>query len=289
MGELLRAGIRRYLHSSILWICVAFSLLIGILLGLRLPEYSTFDDIYIVAEFLVFAVLISVSIGKEYSEGGFRNKVISGHTRGRIFWAEWLIATAISLLLFILCAIPVVLLNTVEYVLTSYIVKIAIGMTLVNISSVAITFFVSIIISHKVVSPVACILLVLCLTVVAGTIDSRLSLPEYEYRYSYNQATGEYDEYLAEDVNSRYVKEPFRTVLKVVLDLLPQGQMTEYSDIYYELKAYPDYDEVTGVISPAVCSAEELKTLNSHPFYSMVLITVFSVGGFVLFRRKSLR
>lgn len=292
MNKLLHAGLRRYFHSIIFWICLIASLLLGIFIATADKSYGSFENTYVIAELLIYAVLISVSIGKEYSDGGFRNKIIAGHTKGEIYLSEWLISVSISLCLFIVCSVPFAVINSKEIfaeIATNYIIKIGVGMLLANVASMVISIVISMLISNKVIAPIINIFLILCLLVVSGQINGKLAQPKYEYLYEYNQETGEYDEYLSDEINSRYVGEPLRTVLQLSVSLSPEGQITEYEDILYLLNAYPNYDEESGELSPAKCDVEDEKALNTFPLYSACLIVLVTSAGYLLFRKKELR
>lgn len=290
MYKLLRAGIRRYLHSKIFWICLLASLCLGVLNGYRFQEYGSLDEERIIAGFLIFTILIAISIGKEFYNGGFRNKVIAGFTKGQIFFSEWLLAVLSSVLFFVVISIPVVLMNLkhIDCFTTTNATKIIIGMLLVNISVAAISYFICMIISHRVLSPIISILLILCIFVLSNGISGRLDIPKHDFYHEYNQETGEMDAYLSKDINPRYIDEPLRTVLDVFTNAVPEGQVKEYLDILYEANGYSDYDYESEKFIPYKLSNEQIRVINTHPYYSLATILIFSFVGFIIFRKKGL-
>ena len=97
MAKLLRAGIRRYLHSIIFWLAFIATAAIACICATEAKKYGV-EDIYAVIGFLINAILIVMSVGREYSDGGFRNKVINGHTKGNIFISELILGVGAVLL-----------------------------------------------------------------------------------------------------------------------------------------------------------------------------------------------
>ena len=99
MMKLLRAGYRRYFRNILFWIALAASAILGALCGVRVKDDTRLDDMYIVVGFMIFAALIALMIGREFSDGGFRNKITSGHTKGKVFFSEYILALTICLIL----------------------------------------------------------------------------------------------------------------------------------------------------------------------------------------------
>ena len=85
MIKLLRAGVRRYLHSVVFWLASIVTVAVAVLCANGARNFYL-EDFYIMIEFIIFAVMISWLVGGEYDEGIFRNKVISGHTKVSIFY-----------------------------------------------------------------------------------------------------------------------------------------------------------------------------------------------------------
>ena len=290
MSKLLRAGIRRHLHSMVFWICLLVSLGLGVLNGFRFQEYGSLDEERVIAGFLIFTVLISISIGKEFHEGGIRNKVIVGYSRAKVFFSEWLLATLSTFLCFVLITIPVVLMNLkhIECFTATNATKIIVGMLLVNVSVSVISCTICMIFSHRVVAPIICILLILCTFVLSNSISGRLEAPKHEFYYEYNQETGEMDEFISKDINPRYIDEPLRTALDIFTNAVPEGQIKEYMDILYEANGYSEYDYDNERWIPYNLTDEQIGVLNAHPYYSLGTIFIFSFVGLFVFKKKNL-
>lgn len=81
MIKLLRSEARRYFKNVLFWLGIAALLICGLYFG----TLENLDVTYHLVVPIVMAVLISLIVGREYSDGGFRNKIISGHSKGKIF------------------------------------------------------------------------------------------------------------------------------------------------------------------------------------------------------------
>jgi ABC-type transport system involved in multi-copper enzyme maturation permease subunit len=98
------AGLRRLRSDKPFILCAAGMLILtavtsffGAQSGVAMIEQGYFrslDDYYFQLfpfTALFFAVAVSLFIGVEYGEGTLRNKVMSGHTRARIYLSNWLL------------------------------------------------------------------------------------------------------------------------------------------------------------------------------------------------------
>ena len=292
MYKLLRAGFRRYMHSKLFWLGVLASLCIGVLGYFEMFQTDpSFETYRVIAGFLICTILIAVSIGKEFHNGGFRNKVVAGFGKDKIFFSEWILAILSSLLCFIAISIPVAIIDIENiYSLTATnAFKIIVGMLFVNISVAVISYTVCMIVSNRVVAPIICIFIILGAFVLTSNISSRLQIPKHQYYYEYNEATGEMDEYLSKEINQRYIDEPLRTVFGMFTKAVPEGHVDEYLDIINEACGYADIDYDKDRFIPYKLSDEQLNILNTYPLYSLATISIFSFIGFIVFRRKGLK
>ena len=83
MMKLFRSGFRRYTKNIVFWICLCVSVIVGLLIGINIKDSGYIDDTYIIAEFFIFPILVSLLLGREYSDGAFRNKIVTGHSKGK--------------------------------------------------------------------------------------------------------------------------------------------------------------------------------------------------------------
>lgn len=297
MSKLLRAGVRRYLHGRVLWICLALSLAVGILNGRHLSEASAFDSMHIYGQLLIFAILISISVGTEYGEGGFRNKIVIGYTKGEIFWSEWLIAMLLSAVMFGVCMIPSLIMGHHNFTYMSFgsVVVITVAMLLCNFASVAFSLSIHFVMSGKTVSTVVNLGLILCMAFTVFQIDYNLNYGEFIYRSANEYASQEGVELEHDEEgfvaikNPRYVDEPLRTVLKSLLNFSAEGQAVQYADVLWSIRLNTDYNFDTGEITPLPLKSEDARTIIMLTLSSLAVITVYSVGGCIIFRRKDLK
>ena len=97
MKNLLRAGVRRYTYNIVFWLSIVFTIVVSVLSAKNTREFY-FDDFYCILIFFAFAVLISWIVGRENDEGIFRNKVVSGHTKGQIYISELILGVGACLI-----------------------------------------------------------------------------------------------------------------------------------------------------------------------------------------------
>ena len=184
MINLLRGCIRRYTSNLIFWISAALTIGIAINVGIG-ARTTYYDDAMTIAQMLINAILVTIIVGKEYREGGFRNKVIVGHTKANIFLAELLAGVGISFILYTICAGIFVVLNAYEIPLlpTSLIVKIFMDHVLLNMCLTAIFVTVSCMFSNQTMVAIVNIVFVLLMIVGSQRLYGDLSQPQYFEQY----------------------------------------------------------------------------------------------------------
>ncbi len=291
MSKLLRAGFIRYFKNTSFYVGLLASVIIGVWTGLSYREYDSFHKESVMGMFLAIVIVISISIGKEYYNGGFRNKIIIGHTKLKMFMSEWIINVVISTLFFVICSIPTIILNSESFadVATEYIIKIYLGMLFIHIAIGIVTLFICTIISHRAIAPIVSILIVVGMVSVTSHMSARLSQDKYMYEYIYNEETGFHDEIKTDEINPYYLDEPMRSIYKFAIKVMPQGQSTKYETVLHDLNGYPDYDDIECVFIPRKSTAEEQKVMDTFPLYSLGLIVFLTAAGCFIFRKKELK
>ncbi len=280
MSNLLRAGFVRYLKNPLAAIAAAFSLVAG-LLGGRNAVY-TIDDVYLIALFIAFAAFISLLVGREHGDGGFRNKAISGYTKGQIFFSEWLLHTAFCLamlLLFFVGFAPMAH-AVLSPVPAGMLVLIAVCFVMMTVAVVTLLCTLTLLVSHRAVSAILSVLLVIGLLFASYSIDSALSRPRYYYAEHYD----ENDELiLVEKTESPlYIDGAARTLLTRLNYALPLGQtqpMVESIGVW-------SYDGDASVLNYERAHLDQIKLF---PFYSLVLTVLVGGIGYVIFCRRDLK
>lgn len=115
MTDLLKARFVKYFRSPLLYIAAIVSLTTGIHGG----EYCTYfkdevgtaincptDDMWMLTAIWAAIILVSMCCGREFSDGTIRNKIAVGHTKARIILAEVIVASIITLIMFLLNIVP---------------------------------------------------------------------------------------------------------------------------------------------------------------------------------------
>ncbi len=281
MSRLLYSGFRRYFKSHLFWFALAGSIVLGVLSGVSVKEHYVLDDWQIIFGFLMYSVLLSLMIGREFGDGAFRNKIISGHTKGNIFVSEYIVALTICL---ILCAITAGVfalfnLSLFELISMELIAKSIVGFVLFIISFITITVSLCMLTAHRVVMVIVAILLVVSSCIVSYTIDDKLDAPEFVQQVQIVDGDLAMENTMVK--NPGYVDSPLREQYTTIVRMIPYGQI-----IHYMKMAEPLFDPQNVSL---VMSDEYAATLNVMPLYSVGTILMFYAIGFWGFKRKPIR
>ncbi len=282
MMNLFMAGLRRYWRSTVFWVSVIAALLIGAFCGNLTYENQYVDVAYFLFMQLLYAVLLSLSIGREWDEGGLRNKVISGHRKATVFLVELLLGICAVLVLTLVSLLPFALLCGGFFPIDAFHIGMdcLLGLLLLCVVSAVIDVALCMLIPVRAVSAVLCILLVLGMALAVDRINSRLHQPEELCKVStrYSEETGLLEYQREYYPNPQYVGGNTRKLYSVLVKLIPFGQANEYMEIIYDCTR-PDRDEA------------EINTdiLSTGVFYSIGLAVVLTATGTALFRRKDMK
>ena len=211
---------------------------------------------------LVAAILTSMFIGSEYSDGTIRNKLVVGHSRMRIYLSY------ITGVFVVGSAKGGELLTK-----TSVVTMCLVCSILVSVAFTSIMTMLAILNTNKAGNVVVSMLLALILLVSGSFIYQRLSEPEiYDNYVSVNEAGVPTE--VEQLPNPQYIDGKQRAVLEVVNDLLPSGQAMQLVDMF-------DADGMTN------------KDMENAPYrwlgYSLLVIVITSGLGIILFRKKEIR
>ncbi len=104
MIKLLRAGFFRLRKEIIFWLFIISSVVVAIF---SLNHWQSSNETYVLDKIInnftlyigfFIALFVSIYVGKEYSEGIIRNKIIVGHSRASIYISKLIISIVVSLL-----------------------------------------------------------------------------------------------------------------------------------------------------------------------------------------------
>lgn len=277
MNRLLNANFTRLKKNKVFWVGMIFMAAYGVFImfgnymdskryGDPIPVDSVFFS-YTIMIGIVSAVFCCLFLGTEYSEGTIRNKLMIGHTRGRIYAANLLvcIAAGIFMTLSFIAAAGAVGFPLLGFFKSELRIVLAVLLgSLVMVTALSSVFtFLSMMIQNKAAAAVTVLLTIFILLFAAIYMNSRLSSPEMYEGYTYIDESGNMVEQEAQP-NQAYVSGTTRKVYKALMDILPTGQSLQYA---------------------SMSSAH----LWQMPVYSVIITIAASGAGIVVFRRKDIK
>ena len=300
MNKLLRAGIRRYTHNIVFWLTLVVTGVIAVI-GANTARAFYFNDAYCMVVFFAFAVMISWMVGRENEEGIFRNKVVSGHTKGQIYISELILGIGACLIMFFLFAGIFIALNSYVFTKVSFVVcvRIFFDALLVNVCFAVILVTLSCLISKRAIIAIVNIILVLAMIFATYAVERIVNQKEYyiEWEYEEQMVTDESGTYSYsapiegsehEVKNPNYIDGPVRTVFETLYRIIPYGHMTEYISLTH---AWFGYDYLTWETSDKnfTVTQEDIAGINTNLIWSVIVNGVICVAGYIGFRKKELR
>lgn len=214
----------------------------------------------------VCGIFISLFLGTEFDENTIRNKIIVGHTRSEIYFANYLTCIAASLLLltemFLFSGTTGwILLGEFGMDLTQLLFLI---LCCILVTAVCSAIFVALTmnIHSKSGSVVVSMVMMLALTFAASYIYSRLA----ESRMTYSNVTITMDGVQYGDLidNPAYVGGKVRTIMEFLYDLLPSGQAAQINNMQFD-------------------------HCLRWPGLSLLLLVLTTLLGFLPFRKRAIR
>ena len=307
MTKLLRAGVRRYTHSIIFWLSFILVVAIAAVCGYETRQYYL-DDVFISAVLFVNAILFSWHIGRENEEGIFRNKVVSGHSKGSIFLSELILSVGVSLIFSIIFALIFFLFNTyiIGHASVVVCIKLFLGYLLMNVSLAVILAIIGVLIPRRAIAGIFSMLLVLAFVAVPNTIIGVLNEPEYWTSHEYEQVTmvdEEGNEFITEQPkvqipNENYVDGALRVVLEAVHTASPYTAVTKGIEVTYYWFGYEKigimneregtnltYEEQTDF----TVSNADILDINTSLIVITIELIAFCWIGYLCFRKKELK
>ena len=305
MSKLIRAGVRRYVRNIVFWLAIVATAVAGVI-GARGARQFYFDDFYCVIVLFALAVMISWLVGRENDEGIFRNKVVSGYTKGQIYISELILGVGTSVLMFLVFAGIFIAFNSYVFAKASLsvCVRIFVDSLLVTVCFAAILVTLSCLIPKRAISIIVNIVVVFAIIFMAYGLQNVVQQEEYYTEYDFEYVT-EIDEngnefLVGQEVegserlvkNPKYVDGFARIVYQAVYDILPFGHINEYNYLTNDWFGY-DYYNVPeeGRVWHKDCTltAEESASINVNLIYSVVVNSLIIAVGYVCFRKKDLK
>lgn len=275
MNKLLRANFSRLRKNRIFWLCISAVFLISIINILifyrqinaegELPNAVLEDHYFELLPMLgiLSAIVISLFVGTEYSDGTMRNKLIIGSTRTNIYLSfvvtSAVVSAAVTFACFIGGLFGIPLFGTWKMPLSSLLLYILAGV-LSSIALSAIFTLISVNCSRKAECAVIAILTALALIILGSIIYNKLQAPE---TISEMLVTANGIEPTEPHPNPDYVGGSLRSVMTALLHILPSGQQILIANLE--------------LVQPLYCIC-----------YSTCLTIIVSICGAVIYHKKDL-
>lgn len=281
MSKLLRANFTRLWKNKVFWGCVIYMFLDAIHTVVSqcasFKQYGGEKELYFyeslafgqtVAVFIISAIFIGLFIGTEHSNGTLRNKLVIGHSRGAIYFANLAVCIAAALLIHVVYIVTTLVGGFIMF--GSFITQAGTLIKIFAVSLIVVTAYaamllpISTVVTSKSAGVTAVIMTSLILIIFATVINSGLNEPEVYEAYTIIEASGE-EHSEPEMKNPFYVSGVKRKIYEALYDIVPTCQAARIQS--------DDMPE-----NPAVI-----------PFWSSAVIIVTTAAGAVIFRRKDLK
>jgi len=272
MNKLLTANFARLKKDKVFWIGMAFMFaagIFGVIMKLKNDPTATADQLLLIFPVLigiVSAAFCSLFIGTEYSDGTIRNKLIVGHTRNAVYLSNFITCSAAGIVMCLsyIAAIasfgfPTLGLSDRSMWPVAVLILVAFMMV---IATTALFTLLCMLNQNKATAAVTCILAIVALLVLATMINARLEAPQYYDNYVFTDSLGSTS--AGQEVNPQYLTGMKREIYQFFLDFLPTGQAIEIS-------------------------MQSARHLWQMPLYSLLITLVSTVCGVFCFRKKDLK
>lgn len=273
MYNLLSANFMRLKKEKVFWMLSGFMLVLGLIFPvvIKMDEIKTktardMDSIF--GQYAIFigifmAVFCSFFVGKEYSDGTIRNKIIAGKRRADIYLANFIDCAMVSVMMcgcfflaYLCVGIPLLgsfsidLKTALQYLLTVISLSIAFS---------SIYNLIAMLSTNKAVTAVICILLAFMLLFIGMQLNQMLSQPETVTGMTDAEGVTTYEEY----PNPDYLNGEERRIVQIVYDIIPGGQV-------------------------AHCVSLDAVNLPMLPVYSLIIILLTTGIGLLCFKKKDI-
>lgn len=240
MSKLLSANIMRLWKEKVFWIVIAIVFALGAIIPIsikiseiRLGVYNSIDPVF--GQFAIFigvvlAIFCSFFVGKEYSDGTIRNKIICGKKRSDIYLVNFLTCAMVGLMLCIAFFLPylgigIPLLGSFhmekEIVFWLFLTVIALSIAFASIYNL-----IAMLSTSKAVTASVCILLTFFFLYIGIQLKGMLNQPEIIDGTAYDENGIAYQE--VEDFpNPEYLQGWERQVVRFSCNLIPGGQVAQ--------------------------------------------------------------
>ena len=274
MRNLLAANFRRLWKSKLFWLVLVFMSLGTVCIGWL--GYNELNTPQVFAESLLFYMLpisgfvfllfISMRLGTEFEECTIRNKLVIGHSRTQVYFAECIIcmaASAILMAVMLLSSAAFARLLSLEYQYShKQLALLIFCCVLISLVYAAIFVGINMNVGSRAVSLILSFLFLLSIFMIASIFCNALEEPQTTYEYvKFTNEGVQYGDLIS---NPDYISGNQRTLYQLITGILPAGQCIQLHNL--------------SCAQPAL-----------WPVYSMVMLAVSLLAGYLPFRRKNIR
>ena len=273
MYKLLKANFFRLKKEITFWIFLFISIGLGVytifsgLDSISLTtslEKLTFQYLNYIGLFI--AIFVSIFVGKEYANGIIRNKIIVGHKRSSIYFANLITSSLVSILCELIFGVIVFVIGVISKVPTTQtilqFVMSILDAILVIVLYCSIFNLVTMLSSEITISTTICIVLFIAFFIISLSIGYTENQPKYN-RSGYTDEYGNFH-LTNQELNPNYPGDDKIKIAKTIYYIIPQGQAIE------------------------IASANS-EDINIFPLYSITLILIFNLIGSYFFKKKDLK
>lgn len=299
MSNLLSANFHRLIKNKLFWLgnglfsLFAFFNVINlysfkIKIDSRISININFMD-YLIPIAFASAIFISLFVGRDYSDGTIRNKIIVGSKRTSIYLSH-LITNSLSSIF--MCLFYIIVFSILGFCLLGgfnvdiKLVLLAILTSLIIIISLCSIFtLISMNISNKTGSLAVCVLLILVGSFVSSSIKILLEQPKVYEEYSYQDEFGDTITVPAQE-NINYVSGVKRDIYEFIDTISPASQIMRCRETFSVTKEIKDNaGETTYLQQYKEKVNDNLEAIG----YSLATTVIITGIGVFLFRRKNLK
>ena len=277
MRKLITASFSRLWKEKVFWVsalslavCAVFFSYLNYQTSMRYDSDPIYveDVLFNLFPMIAFvcAGCISLFLGTEFDENTIRNKLVVGHTRTKIYFANYLTCMVVSLvLLFVILVFSGIAgyiffrVFMMEWAELAFLILCCVLCTMV-FSAISVSFAMNI--HKKAFAIVAAVLFMLAILFAASYIEGALA--EAEMVYDGVTITMEGVQFGDLVENPAYVEGSTRTVMEFIYDMLPTGQAIQINNM--------DFDRCL-----------------RWPVLSVIMLFVATFAGYMPFRKRDIR
>ncbi len=244
MRKLMSANLRRLWKDKIFWLAFFFLTIWGVIQRIAIKTDTggpqCLDETFWIVSLyigIVLSIFISLFVGVEFDDGTFKNKIIMGHIRSEVYFANvtvciiagWLMCLG-YLFSSLLVGIP--LLGFFRTELSTVFLQ-GICVFALIAAYAAIYCMIAMTARSRVLTAIACLLLAFLLLIAGVSIFNQLGEEKFFYRpYRQLEQFEIADEQNSELIpNPKYLKGTERGIYETMFDVLPGGQSIQLSGV----------------------------------------------------------